>query len=374
MKQKYQIFLYLGLLILFSSLVSSKTNFTGVEDVLNNAEVTQIIINLTNSSQEQLNLLYNLSNGYLVNYTIDRISQDKASRIKVDRWIWYNFTFYEINPIIFRDEYIININLTFDKPFLIGKFENLIEQENCENVKLSIELNETKIKKDYPDITPAAALILEWTDNEHREQRVPYENEEYYFNHDVCLVHEGNIYPWDSYFVNFTVWGEYRVPEICYDVPTVGRACQPGRTSQIDEPKKIYWGKLEEYNSSLPNKVSDTFNITAKFKDYNINIIQKRKNIDLFFWGLFIYYLFFLLYCVLYVKNILVEEMNTNKRYGKKLFNIIITSFLSIALPIILFSFDQAFTFIISPSIFFFIPAPIITIGYFILRKKRILK
>ena len=59
---------YLLILLMILPFIESKSTFKSLDDIVENATYGIIIINLTNSSQTQLNQLYNISEGYKIHF------------------------------------------------------------------------------------------------------------------------------------------------------------------------------------------------------------------------------------------------------------------------------------------------------------------
>jgi len=368
--------------ILFIVLILSSSTFASLTfedslDVESNADFSMIIINLTNSSQADLDQIRNKSRGYLINYTIDPISPSRASRINSKNWIWYNRTFYEISPIIFKGEYIKELNLSFGKaPFLRGIFNNLKEQDSCEHIKFTIFINQSKIKADYPSFEPANNLVFEWEDHQNHQtisRKVTYEEGEYVFDYDDICLEKKRVYPFDIYQKEFEVFAEYSYPEEVYPILGID---EPGYFPDRDlseEPKLIYWGMLEHENKTVKSpKAEDKYISTASFKDYNILVTQKRKNTQIFIFGLFIFYILIFFKCKLKIRSLLITDINTKRKFNSKLWEIFKFSIWSLSIPVIAFFFDGVLGHIASPSILLFIPGVVAPSLYLYLRKNRI--
>ena len=282
MKFGFIIFL-VGFVIIISSLVGAETNFSGAEDVDKRASFDMIIINLNISTQGNLSKLQNESYGYRINYTLQEIPYSRALSIKNPKqWIWYNGTFKEIVPIIFRDKYIENvaINLTDSNSFKLDADTLLFSpyvHDGCYQLQLNIKINNTKIKEDYPDFE---FYDIQFTSPTKTFPIISHDQKNGYTSNtmEICSVLRTasiftSTYPLETYNLTLQVWGLYPVPDKNKSIGDISGNIHSPESVSYNGEVQIYWGQFASKNPSL---MRGDYNITFTFEDFNINIYKFR--------------------------------------------------------------------------------------------------
>lgn len=310
MKEKCLVFgLSVVILILLASQASSKAYFSSAYDVEENASKDMIVINLKNSSYQELLSIYNSSRG---NFSLERISVEDAKRLNNSgKWIWVTGDFYELrNVVTIEDKHIISIEFNAT-PVFNGSVERFFNNFDEVDLKIIIRINEMELIKD--NIILTNFYLLRYPDS-YQMDYLPAEKI-YVFEKKLKVEKNGWPYPLDSYFINFTVRA---IPTVINNTQVVEGVTYPTygrREAKVEEGKLVYFGNLTKWRQIISDNKEEGIKKVAIFEENSIFVKSFRNNKKnyLFSVGIFALGNFFLW---LYLKRIPKVSFNSKAILG----------------------------------------------------------
>lgn len=313
---------------LLTSTVTAKQIFDNAEDVANNAEETMIIINLINSSQDDLERKYNLSKG---NFTLKEINLQRAIQLNnPNYWIWVNETFFEIVPLLRLDRNTVITILFENRPAILeGQAFPFIRPLHFSELKVIIDVNKSFIDQNYPD--NFVFTNIHFFDGFYSYKAVYSENNERYELIEIVKYSgDEDKYPGDSYIINFSILAVNEV--LIESSQTEGqKVFKPQRRVPLDiQGQYLVWGKLKE-NKTIEKSIEEGFDLIVEFQEFNLIVKKQRNNgwrYTLAIFGLVIY----LAYLIEYINRF--GERDFTFRKMKELKSIISTGLFGVLLVV----------------------------------------